>query len=113
MVTVRLVPLPPKTMLALGTNPWLDEVPLGVKLLAGVSGSLTVKAMGAVGVLTVVAWLPMSLMVGGCGWGAVEVVVRVRLHLLIDPWSPSPSSTTYRDQVPLAGWPLNTDKAAL
>src|SRR5213078_4033774 len=47
-VTVRLAPLPPKTMLALGTNVGLDEFPLSVRLLNGVSISPTVKLIGPV-----------------------------------------------------------------
>src|SRR5436189_2191500 len=47
-VTVRLLPLPPKTMLPLGTRPVLEEAPLRVRLATGVSGSLTVKVMGRV-----------------------------------------------------------------
>src|ERR1051325_1434915 len=45
-VTVRLPPLPPKTMFASGTNVGLDELPLRVKLPAAVSTSPTVKLIG-------------------------------------------------------------------
>ena len=51
MVTVRLVPLPPNAMLALGTRVVLAEVPLTVRLDAGVSASLIEKGIAAVGVL--------------------------------------------------------------
>src|SRR6266550_794755 len=53
-VTVRVVPLPPNTMLFSGTSVGFDELPLNVKLPAGVSASLIVNAMAAVGVFTAV-----------------------------------------------------------
>src|SRR5438105_623525 len=46
-------------MLALGTRVGFEELPETVKLLAAVSVSLTANGIGAVGVLTVVPWLPM------------------------------------------------------
>src|SRR5256885_9785092 len=48
MVTVRLAPLPPKTMLVFETNAGLDELVLSSKLVAGLSASLMRKARGAV-----------------------------------------------------------------
>ena len=42
-------------MLALGTSVGLAELPLNVRLVAGVSASLTVKGIAAVAVFTVVA----------------------------------------------------------
>src|SRR5216117_3067911 len=53
-VTVRLGPLPPKTMFASGTKPGLDERPLTVKLPAGVSKSPMENGMAAVGVSSLV-----------------------------------------------------------
>src|SRR5882762_10692053 len=53
-VTVRLLPLPPKTMLALGTSPVLDELPARVRLATGVSASLIVNGMAGVGEFTLV-----------------------------------------------------------
>ena len=53
-VTVRLVPLPPNTMLLVGTRVGLDEVALRMRLAGGVSRSLIVNGMAGVGVLTVV-----------------------------------------------------------
>src|ERR1039458_4108245 len=50
-VTVRLLPLPPKIMLALGTRAVLAEVADNARLAAGVSRSPTVKAMGGGAVL--------------------------------------------------------------
>src|SRR5438045_3862371 len=47
MVTDLAPPLPPNWMLAVGTSTGFDELAERIKLLAAVSGSLTVKAMGA------------------------------------------------------------------
>ena len=47
-VTVRLEPLPPKRILAFGTSPGLEEVPLTIRLEAGLSASPTVKLIGPV-----------------------------------------------------------------
>ena len=63
-VTVRLAPLPPKTMFAFGTSVVLDEVPVRVKLPAAVSTSPMVKAMALVAVSSLVLWLAMSEIVG-------------------------------------------------
>ena len=51
IVTVRLAPAPPKTILPFGTNPGLAELPEIVRLLADVSRSSTVKSMAGVEVL--------------------------------------------------------------
>ena len=53
-VTVRLPPVPPKTMLALGTSVGFDELPVTVRLPAAVSTSPTVNGIAAVGVFEVV-----------------------------------------------------------
>ena len=53
-VTVRLAPLPPKTMFPLGTKVGLDELPLIVRLVSAVSMSPTVNAIAAVAVFTAV-----------------------------------------------------------
>src|ERR1017187_8152214 len=50
-VTVRLLPLPPKTMLPSGTSAGLAEAAVNARLAAGVSRSPTVKAMGGTAVL--------------------------------------------------------------
>src|SRR6266545_4749724 len=55
-VTVRLAPLPPKTMLPLGTNKVLPELPLTVRLPAAVSTSPTVKLNGPVATPIGVVW---------------------------------------------------------
>jgi hypothetical protein len=63
-VTVRLAPLPPKTMFPLGTNPVLEELPLSVRLPAAVSASPTVNAIAPVGVSSLVVWSAMFEIVG-------------------------------------------------
>jgi hypothetical protein len=45
-VAVRLAPLPPRTMLLLGTRVGLEESPESVRLAAGVSESPMVKLRG-------------------------------------------------------------------
>src|SRR6266850_3343535 len=54
IVTVRLAPLPPKTMLLVGTRLRLDEFRPKVRLLTGVSTSPMANEIAAVGVSTVV-----------------------------------------------------------
>jgi hypothetical protein len=49
-LTVRLAVEPPKTMLALGTSDGLEEVPVRVRLPAGVSMSPMVNESAAVAV---------------------------------------------------------------
>src|SRR5690349_19658662 len=51
-VTVRLLPLPPKTTLFVGTSMGFEDVLPKVRLPAGVCASLTVNAIAAVGVFT-------------------------------------------------------------
>src|ERR1043166_699083 len=50
IVTVLLAPLPPKTMLGLGTREVLLELPVRIKLFSGVSISATVNGIAEVGV---------------------------------------------------------------
>ena len=50
IVAVRFAPLPPSTMLALGTSVVFDEVAVTVSKSAPVSRSSTVKAIAPVGV---------------------------------------------------------------
>src|SRR5262245_45001792 len=52
-------------MLLLGTSVVFDELADTVKLVAGVSASLTVNAMAPVAVLALTARLAIALMVGG------------------------------------------------
>jgi len=49
-VTVRSLPLPPKTMLPFGTSPEFAELPETVRLPADVSRSSTVKSRAGVAV---------------------------------------------------------------
>src|ERR1041385_6734223 len=47
-VTVRLGPVAPKVVLALGAVPWAEEAPMRESAVAGVSMSPTVKPIGPV-----------------------------------------------------------------
>src|SRR6266511_3277723 len=69
-VTVRLAPLPPKTMLPLGASVGVDELPLTVKLPAAVSASPTVKLIAPVGASSLMVWFAMFEIVGGSFWVA-------------------------------------------
>src|ERR1043166_8153576 len=53
-VTVRLLPLPPKTMLETGANRGLDDCAASERTLAGVVSSPIVNGMAAVGVSSAV-----------------------------------------------------------
>jgi hypothetical protein len=64
MVSVLLAPDPPKLMLELGTSVVFEEVPLRVRLAAGVPASPTVKAIAPVEVSSFVDWLEMAEIVG-------------------------------------------------
>src|SRR5256885_17039041 len=68
MLTVRLAPEPPNTMLAFGTSVGLEEEPLTTKLSGGVSASLTVKAIGPVAPPSGTNWSGMLEMVGRWFW---------------------------------------------
>jgi hypothetical protein len=63
-LTVRLLPLPPKTILEFGTSPMLDEVPERTKTSAAVSKSLIVKGI-VTAISSLVATPGMLEMVGG------------------------------------------------
>ncbi len=63
-VTVRLAPVPPRTMLATGTRAVLDDVLVSVRLPAAVSTSPTVKGTAGVGVSSLTVRLAMLEMVG-------------------------------------------------
>src|SRR4051812_39861842 len=80
-VTVRLAPEPPNTILAFGTKPGFDELPLKVRSANGVSTSLSVNGMAAVGVLVGVDWFGMSLIPGE----ELVVLAMMRLQAAIDP----------------------------
>ena len=54
MTTSRLAPVPPKVMLASGTNVVLEEAAARVKLAGCVSASPMVKVIGEVGVFSFV-----------------------------------------------------------
>src|ERR1043166_2692943 len=63
-VTVRLLPLPPRTIFELGTRAGFEELPVTTRLPAGVSISPTVKAIAPLGVSSLMATLAIAEMVG-------------------------------------------------
>src|ERR1035437_5780818 len=85
-VTVRLLSLPPKTMLLVGTSAGRDELAETVRFDAAVSGSPTTNGSGGVAVSWVVAWLAMAEMTGGwLMWLTVTVKERETRLLLAPP----------------------------
>ena len=64
-VTVRLDPLPPNTILAVGTKFWFEEVPAKTNESAGTMGSDTVKLIGPVEVLAFTVTSAIAEMLGG------------------------------------------------
>src|SRR4051812_27029922 len=106
IVMLRVTPLPPRTTLFEGTSEALDESTVKIRLSGELSGSLIVKPI-EVAVSSGVTWSGMPPMVGGA---AVVVTVRLQPEA-ITPWSPGPSSTRYKDHVPLADCPLKTERA--
>src|SRR2546429_9896712 len=64
-VTVRLDPLPPKTILFVGASAGLDDPLLNVRLPTGVSASAIVNGIAPVGLFTAVDWFALSVIVGG------------------------------------------------
>src|SRR5437899_9822562 len=89
IVTLRLAPLPPNTMLPLGTSVVLDEAPLRVRLATGVSTSSTVKLIGPAATPLAVAWLGIVVIVGGSltaltvNWKLVLVVAAPSLTVSV------------------------------
>src|ERR1035438_6311832 len=81
-VTVRLLPLPPKTMLALGISVVLAEAADNARLAAGVSRSPTVKVMGGAAVFRSVLVQEIAEMQGAVLAGNT---VTVKLVLLEAP----------------------------
>src|SRR3989442_10378624 len=79
-VTVRLAPLPPKTMLLVGTSVAFDEFLLNVRLPTGVSTSPTVKLNGPVELFTLIVWFAMLDIVGG-SFTALTVTTKIVLTL--------------------------------
>src|SRR3990172_8212466 len=65
IVTVRSAPLPPKTMLPPGISAGLEELPLTMRLAAGVWLSPTVKAIGPATLSSAIVTSPTSEIVGG------------------------------------------------
>src|SRR5262249_20602162 len=65
IVTLRVPPTPPKSMLELGTRAGLEELALMLRAPTGVSGSATVKEIGLVGVFSMVLWFAIGESSGG------------------------------------------------
>ncbi len=86
MVTVRFVPLPPKTMLAFGASVVLEDEPETVRLPAAVSSS-TVNGIAPVAVSSAVILSAIFEIEGGVFDG--DVTVRVKVSLAVN----SPSLT--------------------
>ena len=70
IITVRLLSLPPKTMLLIGTRTRLSELALTVRFDAAVSASPTVKAIGVTTMFELIVWAAMGEMVGAVLGGA-------------------------------------------
>src|SRR2546423_13206783 len=85
--TVRLDPLPPKTMLLTGTRVGLDDEPLSARVLAADSASPMVKLIGPVEVSSAVVWSGMSEITGG--ELLAGVTVRTKLSLAVNEPSPT------------------------
>src|ERR1043166_3488386 len=64
-VTVRLAPLPPNTMLLVGTSAGLEEPLLKVRPPALLSPSPSVKFSASVAVSSSIVWSAMPVIVGG------------------------------------------------
>src|SRR5437588_9850743 len=107
IVAVRSAPLPANTILTLDTNAGFEDRPETTRLAAGVSASLTVKAMGGVGVLAGVVWSATALMLGGV-LGAEVRIDRLQPPAIV-PWSLGASSTTQSAHGPLGPVPLNAE----
>src|SRR6188508_3301116 len=97
MTRLRLAPVPPKVMLAFGTNVAFDEVPETVNPVGCVSASPMVNAIGEVGVFSFVDCGAMAVMVGG-----VLAALTVRTKLVEAVSVPS-LTVTVIVEVPL--WP--------
>ena len=71
-VTVRLAPLPAKTILPTGTSAGLDDAPVSVKASAAVSTSPTLNASAAVAASSSIVRLPTSEIVGASFTAATD-----------------------------------------
>src|SRR5437868_12393866 len=83
-VRVRLVPLPPRMMLFVGSNVGLEEFTRTVRLAAGVSASRTVKLIGPSVVSSGMDWAGMTEMVGLTFAGSLTFTRKVRETTLLE-----------------------------
>ena len=79
---MRLAPLPPKTMLPLGTSDVMEEFPLTVSAAVGVSTSERLKAIGPVPVSSSTARSPKAEMTGGSFTGLTVRMKDLRVSLV-------------------------------
>src|SRR5712672_736444 len=84
---LRLLPLPPKTMLLIGTTPGFEDAAARPRIAAGVSASPITKGTVAVAVSSLVVWLGIAEITGGVlGGGVVGVTVNWKVVLrVIEP----------------------------
>jgi len=78
-VTVRVAPVPPSTIFAVGTNVLLLEVPATINAVAGVRSSPTVKANADVARPIFSTLLPIVEIVGA------PFTISLKLVLLVNP----------------------------
>src|ERR1043166_587648 len=83
-VTVRLLPLPPNTILVGGIREGLEEPAERVRLPAGVWASFTVNTIGPMGVSSGVVLSAMVEMVGTVLVAALTKTVKVRVTRLLE-----------------------------
>ena len=81
-VTVRFWPLPPNTILPVGTKVVFPDTAESARLDAAVSGSLIVKEMGPAAWFSSTVWSAMEEIVGG-EFGAACCTVKVKLELAL------------------------------
>ena len=87
-VTVRLAPLPLKTMLFVGTKVGFDEPLVRMRLSSAVSASATVNASAAVLVSSATVWSAIPEIVGGV-FCAVTVSTNVSTLRLMPSLTPT------------------------
>ena len=95
-VTVRAAPVPPRTILAVGTSVVLLEVPVTVSEVSGSSTSANTKANAPVEDPVGTVWFAMEEMVGGISTSKMKLVVAVL----------PPPSLTVRTMVVIPLFPL-------
>src|SRR5260221_10967408 len=85
-VTVRLLPLPPKTMLDTGARTGLDDCAASTSRLAGVVSSPIVNGMAGVGVSSAVVRLAMAERLGAALAKGLMCTTKLWLKVLLVAW---------------------------